>query len=125
MWLAVFLSVRIALFKIKNIYKDNTYERIKNQNIEIPIANLVFEQYAKKYTEIRIGSKDGIAIGRLVMYGVNYFSWNEHDKNGQYIRTHHDYFSVCTQGEALDVRITRVALELLPNVTEYTDSKDN
>lgn len=95
------------------------------QNTEIPLANLVFEQYAEKYTEIRIGSKDGIAIGRLVMYGVKYFSWSENDKNGQYIRTNSDYFYVCTQGEALDTSISRVAFEFLPNVTGYTDSEGN
>lgn len=95
------------------------------QNTTIPLANLVFEEYAEKYTEIRIGSKDGIAIGRLVMYGVKYFSWNELDENGEYICGHHDYFYVCVQGEALDVSITRIAFELLPSVTGYTDSEGN
>lgn len=93
------------------------------QNTTIPIANILFEEFKEKYTEIRIGSKDGIAVARLVMYGVKYFSWNEVDENGQYICQHKDYFSVCTQGEALDVLIKRVAFELLPNVEGYTDSE--
>lgn len=92
------------------------------KNTTIPIANILFEEFKEKYTEIRIGSKDGIAVARLVMYGVKYFSWNEVDENGQYICQHNDYFSVCTQGEALDVLITQVAFELLPNVEGYTDS---
>lgn len=95
------------------------------QNTITPIGNLVFEKYAEKYTEIRVGSKDGIAIGRLVMYGVNYFSINEYDENGNYIRRNNDYFYVCVQGEAQDTSISRIAFELLPNVTGYTNSEGN
>ena len=95
------------------------------QNTSIPLSNLVFWKEGEKYTEIRVGSKDGIAIGRLVMYGVNYFTVAEYDENGKYISQHGEYFSVCVQGEALNTRLTRLAFELLPNVTGYTDNDGN
>lgn len=95
------------------------------ENTSIPLANLVFWHEGEKYTEIRVGSKDGIAIGRLVMYGVNYFTVQEYDENGKYISQHQEYFAVCIQGEALNIRLTRLKFELLPNVDGYTDSEGN
>lgn len=95
------------------------------ENTKIPLANLVFWQYGEKYTEIRVGSKDGIAIGRLVMYGVNYTTVVEYDENGNYLSQHLEYFAVCMQGEFFDVCITKVAFELLPNVSGYTDNEGN
>lgn len=95
------------------------------QNTTVPLSNLVFWQGAEKYTEIRVGSKDGIAIGRLVMYGVNYFSINEFDENGKYTGQYNGCFTVCIQGKALNTGLTRLVFELLPNVSGYTDSDGN
>ena len=95
------------------------------ENTEIPLANLVFWHEAEKYTEIRVGSKDGIAIGRLVMYGVNYYTAVEYDENGNYLSQHLEYFAVCVQGAALNIRLTRLEFELLPNVSGYTDGEGN
>lgn len=95
------------------------------QNTEIPLANLIFEEYTEKYTEVRIGSKDGIAIGRFIMYCMKHFTVSEYDENGKYTGQHPEYFGIYRQGNAENGLLTRMSLELLPNVDGYTDSEGN
>ena len=95
------------------------------QNTEIPLANLVFKEYTEKYTEIRIGSKDGIAIGRFVMFGMKHFDISEYDESGKYTGQHLEYFGICQRGEVKDVFLSRISFELVPNVEGYTDSEGN
>lgn len=92
------------------------------QNTTYPIANSMAEYLKEKYTEVRIGSVDGVAIGRIRIYYAYYVSVEGHDENGN-IEKHQEYSTISVQGKVLDSRFTKVVFELLPNVEGYTDSE--
>lgn len=95
------------------------------KNSELPLTNLIFEEYCEKYTEVRIGSMDGIAIGRFIMFGMKYLNKNEFDENGNYTGQYNGYFGVCKFGGTYNVSLSEIYFDLVPNVEGYTDSEGN
>lgn len=83
----------------------------------------MYYEWKEKYTEVRVGSKDGIAIGRIRVYGQHHVKVENYDDNGVFINSHNEYFTVSVQGQVVDKKFSKVIFELLPNIEGYTDSE--
>ena len=93
------------------------------KNTDYPIANLMYCLEREKYTEVRLGSIDGIAVARIRIFGAHRVTVEDLDDNGTHIGSHPEYSTVSVQGRVIDPKFTKVVFELLPNIEGYTDSE--